>query len=167
MKEEKKNSKVGLIIGLAALTAIIYFVYKFTSLPKLITDKLNPKYNNGGDLIVDYGDEVNTDKVMTLGDKGNNVTRLQTEVNKYITDLSLTTQKISVDGEYGPETEAAIKSISNNTLHSGNVTVNKIANLSHSAFNPLPTLPLANNAPYIAPKQMVNARINYLDSYSN
>ena len=137
-----KNNKLGWLIALSALLAAIYFVWKYTKLPTLISDTLNPKYNNGGGYLVDFGDEVNTDKVMTLGDKGNNVTRLQTEVNKYITDHALTNQKLSVDGDYGNKTETAIQAISNGTLHSGNVTVNKIANLSYGVLSNAPTTPV-------------------------
>lgn len=126
--------------GIFLFLAVAYAIYKYTSFPALIMNKLNPKYNNGGDLIVDYGDEINTDKIMRLGDQGNNVTRLQTEVNKFITEKGLSTIKLSVDGAYGNKTETAIKEISNNILHSGNVTVNKVANLqSIGSLNPAPT----------------------------
>lgn len=179
--ETKKNKAVYWVLGIGLVAAIVYAVYKYTSLPTLIKDTLNPKYNAGGDFIVDYGDEINTSKVMTLGDKGNNVTRLQTEVNKWITDHKPTQvvggvvgimpiQKLSVDGIYGPKTEAAIIAISGGTLHSGNVTVNKIANLMYSlpGSTPAPTpTTVTNPPPLVAAATTTSGLKTKFDAYIN
>lgn len=164
----KKNKALYWVFGIALITAIVYAVYKYTSLPNLVKDTLNPKYNTGGDLIVDYGDEINTSKVLTMGDKGNNVTRLQTEVNKWITEHNSKVTKLSVDGIYGNKTEAAIVAISGGALHSGNVTVNKIANLGYvipgSTPAPLPTTAVPSPPLLAVPTTSAGAKF---DAYIN
>ncbi len=171
--ETKKKSIAPIIALIGVLLVAAYLVYKYTQLPKLISDTLNPKYNNGGGFLVDYGDEINTDKVLTLGEKSNNVTRLQTEVNKFITDRNITSiQKLSVDGDYGNKTEAAVIAISNGTLHSGNVTVNKVANLSYTtvgALSPAPVTvtPYSASQPTISAPTFSGGRLSNLNRYSN
>lgn len=131
---EPTTKKKLIIVSIVAivLAIIIYFIYKYTNLPKTIKAKItgvNPDFNSAGGFIADYGDEINTDTVLSFGDKSNNVVRLQSEINTVIDKYGYSYTKLSTDGIYGMKTAAALKFISNNTLTSGNVTVNKVANL--------------------------------------
>lgn len=128
----EKKTKIILIVSLIIiLIGAAYFIYKYTSLPTLVSEKLGGAVNSGGatSFIKDYGDVVNTDTVLSFGQKSNNVVRLQQMINEIITKYSYTHAALSVDGVYGLKTSAALKFISNDTLKSGDVTVNKVANL--------------------------------------
>jgi hypothetical protein len=143
-KKKNPNAWIWWTLAIAFVLAVIYYVYKYTNLPKVLSDKLgnNPTYNAGGGLLTDYGDEINTDMVLKFGDKSNNVTRLQSAINEMIDKYGYNYTKLSVDGVFGAKTLAAVKYISNNTLNSGTVTVNKIYNLPK-----LPTVGALNPAP--------------------
>lgn len=122
--------KAVLIISIIAIIGVIlWFVYKYTSLPKTIGLKSDNAYNSAGGLLVDYGDNIDSNKILIKGDKGNSVTRLQTTINELIDKYGYNYTKLSVDGIFGDKTEQAIKFVSANTLGSGTVTINKVANL--------------------------------------
>lgn len=132
MKAKTKKILIWVAVIVIILSIVAFYLYKYTSLPKVAMQKLtgsNPDINATGMFIGDYGDEVNTDKVLSFGDKSNNVVRLQTAINDIITKYVYPITKLSTDGVYGMKTASALKFISNDTLKSGNVTVNKVMNL--------------------------------------
>ena len=129
--KEKKILTWSIVIALI-LAIIIFYVVKYTNLPNVIKDKItgsNSNFNSAGGFIADYGDEINTDKILSFGDKSNNVVRLQSSINEIIDKYGYTITKLSTDGVYGMKTASALKYISQDTLKSGNVTINKVANL--------------------------------------
>lgn len=154
MENKKKSNKwIWWVLGIGFLLAVAYYIYKYTSLPKVLSDKLgnNPTYNAGGGLLTDYGDTIDTDKVLMFGDKSNNVTRLQSAINEVIDKYGYSYTKISVDGDFGAKTLAAVKYISNDTLTSGTVTVNKVYNLpklSNVTAGTSGNVPYTNANPY-------------------
>ena len=151
MEKEKKN-KIALWVTIIAILLIVgFYIYKYTNLPKAIADKINGtgSYNAGGGFIGDYGDEINTDTVLKFGDKSNNVVRLQSAINDIIDKYQYSISKLSTDGVFGAKTAAALKFISNNTLSSGNVTVNKVYNLQNIIGAVAP--PVTTVAPAISP----------------
>lgn len=132
MEATTKKKLVWISVIAIILGIIIYFIYKYTNLPKTIKAKItgsNPDINASGAFIGDYGDMINTDTVLSFGDKSNNVVRLQSEINNTITKYGYGITKLAEDGVFGLKTASALKFISNDTLKSGNVTVNKVANL--------------------------------------
>jgi len=133
MEQKTKNILIWVSVIVIILSIVAFYLYKYTSLPKVAYQKItgqNPDINATGAFVGDYGDEVNTDKVLSFGDKSNNVVRLQSAINDIITKYFYPISKLSTDGVYGAKTASALKFISNDTLKSGNVTVNKVMNLS-------------------------------------
>lgn len=155
---KKSNAWIWWTLAVALILVVIYYVYKYTNLPKVLSQKLgnSPAYNTGGGLLTDYGDEVNTDLPLSFGDKSNNVTRLQSAINEVIDKYGYSYTKLSVDGVFGSKTLAAVKYISNNTLNSGTVTVNKVYNLPKlqgvGGLNPAPIMAPVYATPTVTAK---------------
>lgn len=158
---KKSNNWVWWIFGLGVFLLICYFLWKYTKLPTLFGVG-KTVYNEGGGLLTDYGDQINTDKVLSYGEESNNVARLQQAVNDIIDKYGYSYTKLSVDGDFGNMTLNAVKYISNNTLNSGTVTVNKVYNLPKlpviGALNPGTTTTAPTAAPTVSAKENPFAR---------
>ena len=86
MEATTKKKIVWIVVILLILGIIAFYLYKYTNLPKAVINKFtgNSDFNAAGSFVGDYGDEINTDKILSYGDKSNNVVRLQSAINEMI-----------------------------------------------------------------------------------
>ena len=119
---EKQNKKILIVFIVIAIIIIGFYLYKYFNLPKNTLDK-------DGKLIPSFSDSLDLNKTISFGEKSNNVSRLQTEINILIDKFKYPISKLSVDGSFGNKTAEALKIVSNNQLNGSNVTINKVISL--------------------------------------